>query len=97
MYNDYMTEDFYHAQFSPADVIIEDGKETVFNEKFNNSDENYIEKGNNSIFSGLFSNVNMPEINSDTLILFAVIFFAIYDDFDIDLIIILGILFLIGI
>lgn len=97
MYNDYLNDDFYHSQFVPADVIIEDNGQTVINENNNNNSQNYIKKDNNSIFSGLFSNFNIPEINNETLILFAIIFFAIYDDFDIDLLIILGVLFLIGI
>ncbi|MFI3226250.1 MAG: hypothetical protein R3Y09_02460 [Clostridia bacterium] len=97
MYNDYINENFYHAQFKPAEVVIEDNGQTVINENCNEIPSNYIPKDNNSLFSGLFGNTNMPEINSETLILFAIIFFAIYDDFDMDLIIILGILFLLGI
>lgn len=92
MYNDYLNENFYHSQFNPADVIIENEGQTLVSE---NGNANYI-KQNNSIFSGLFNNINTPEINNETLILFAIIFFAIYDDFDLDLLIILGILFLIG-
>lgn len=85
MYNEYSNENFYHAQFMPT--VVENNAEEYIQEK----------PQNNSIFSGLFNNFNSPEINSETLILFAIIFFAIYDDFDMDLIIILGILFLIGI
>lgn len=91
MYNDYVSDDFYHAQFTPSDVEILNNPDEVL------PDNNYIEKSNNSIFSGLFNNTTMPDISSETLILFAIIFFAIYDDFDTDLLIILGILFLIGI
>ena len=75
-----------------------------------NSDasNNYIPKDNpdipndhdkkqDSIFSGMFNNLAFPEITSETLILFAIIFFSIYDELDLDLLIIIGVLFLIGI
>lgn len=90
MYNDYITDNFYHTQFKP-DFVVENDE----NEQKNL--ENNTKEEKNSIFSGIFGNMNMPEINSETLILFAIIFFAIYDDFDTDLIIILGILFILGI
>ncbi|MFI3114770.1 MAG: hypothetical protein R3Y12_01340 [Clostridia bacterium] len=83
MYNDYANENFYHTQFIPS--------------KSDDFIENESKQEQNSMFSNIFSNFNMPEINSETLILFAIIFFAIYDDFDTDLIIILGILFLLGV
>lgn len=90
MYNSYKNDDFYFKQFNKENAIIPEHIET--------SDvKNSNEEKSPSIFSGMFNNINMPEINGETLILFAVIFFSIYDDFDMDLIIILGILFLIGI
>lgn len=52
---------------------------------------------NKSIFSNMFDGFKMPEINTETIILLAVIYFCVYDDFDVDLLIIIGILFLLGI
>lgn len=45
---------------------------------------------------GLLSNLKTPEINTETLIICAVIFFCIYDDFDTELLIIIGALFFLG-
>lgn len=76
MYNEYMTDNFYHNQFEKTD-----------NETCNAPTKS----------DGIMSKFTFPEINSETLILFAVIFFAIYDDFDIELLIIIGVLFILGI
>lgn len=89
MYNSYITDDFYFKQFSGnPDVITNENGETFIPDEQKNS--------SNSIFGGMLDNIKFPEITGETLILFAVIFFSIYDDFDMDLIIILGLLFILG-
>lgn len=47
--------------------------------------------------TGILSKIKAPELNTETLILCAVIFFCIYDDFDTELLIIIGALFFLGI
>lgn len=90
MYNSYISDDFYFKQFSDKpDVINTESGETII-------PSNTDEKAKSSLFSGMVDNIKFPEITGETLILFAVIFFSIYDDFDMDLIIILGVLFLLG-
>lgn len=90
MYNSYITDDFYFKQFSGTpDVITTENGNTYIPPS--------TEKTSNSIFGGMLDGIKFPEITGETLILFAVIFFSIYDDFDMDLLIILGILFLLGI
>lgn len=95
MYNSYSNDNFYHKQFEDSDVIIDNNGNAILPSNTDTYNENSTNK--NSVFSGIFDNFSTPEITTETLILFAVIFFAIYDDFDMDLLIILGILFLIGI
>lgn len=46
--------------------------------------------------SGILSNIKSPELSMETIILFAVIFFCVYDDFDTELLIIIGALFFLG-
>lgn len=97
MYNSYLNNDnYYYNQFANTSENIvqtvepcEQSQASIKSTAPNTS--------NNSIFSNMFSGFKIPELTTETLILFAVIYFSIYDDFDMDLLIIIGVLFLLGI
>ena len=103
MYNSYLNNDFYYSQFAePKDNVIHTiESDDNLNEPEKCCDDNNppVHKENNSLLSGMFNNFKSPELNAETLILAGVVFFSIFDDddFDMDLILIIGILFLIGI